>query len=111
MTKGENTVELRLAISRDHLLEQLGVTGDVAYYSQENCILLGLRKRKFLEILRRTDAPPVIQEGKLRLVAKADMIAYLERLRNVQPKAVAELDDAERLLLSMGCAPRTRKAG
>lgn len=109
MSGQNDLVELRIVVPRTHL----PMTAPPDFYSQVNCGLLGLPKRTYLELLRRPDAPPVTRVGKLRLVARDDMIAYIQRLREVAPKAVAELDDAERLLLEMGCAPRVRarKAG
>lgn len=86
------------------------------YYSQRNCELLGLGKRQFLELLRRPGAPPVTRIGKTRLVARADMLDFLERIRHAAAEAAAEredLDGGDKVLLELGCAPRPnrRKTG
>lgn len=78
------------------------------YFSQNNCGLLGLTKRAYLRLLRRADGPAVIVSGKLRLVKRDHMLAFLDRLaeeRKPMPKARA-LDGADRLLLELGCTPR-----
>lgn len=110
MSARDRGVELRIVVPRD----QLPTAPVTEYFSQRNCeTLLGIDRRTFLGLLRRPGAPPVTKIGKLRLVARADMLDYLERLRELEPKPVGELDGADRVLLELGCAPRTpkRRAG
>lgn len=107
MADRSDVVELRIAVPR----EQLPSAPAVDFYSQENCHLLGLRARQFLELLRRSDAPPATKVGKLRLVRRDRMVDFLERLREREPKPVGELDGADRVLMELGCAPQKRKAG
>lgn len=83
------------------------------YYTQDNCHLLGLSKRKFLELLRRDGAPHVSKIGKTRMVERSALMAYLARLGDEAGEArraqrasnAAELDDVDRLLLEQGCVP------
>lgn len=101
-------IELRIVVPRDSLPSAPAVE----YYSQVNCELLGLDKRRFLELLRRDGAPPTKKRGKLRLVRRDLMLAYMERLDDTAPEVVVERDGADEVLLEMGYAPTTRrKAG
>lgn len=85
------------------------------FFSQANCEeLLGLPRRRFLELLRRHDAPPVAEVGKLRLVEREPMLAYLRALKKrdvVQPSAAEEevLDGADRVLQEVGAMPERRR--
>lgn len=109
MKTRDDTVELRIVVPRD----QLPTAPAPDYYSQRNCDLLGLGHRTFLELLRRPGAPTVTRVGKLRLVKRAEMLAYMERLRELAPRAAGAVDGADRVLLELGCAPapKKRKAG
>lgn len=105
--KGEG-VELRIVVPRD----QLPSAPAPDFFSQRNCELLGIGVRTYLELLRRPGAPPATRVGKLRLVRREAMLDFIERLRELEPKPVAELDGADHVLLEMGCAPRKgRKTG
>lgn len=79
----------------------------VEYFSQRNCELLGLTKRAFLELLRRPDAPPVSAIGKLRMVRRDAMLAFLEKLAaKTIKRGVTEhgADGADAVLREIGCA-------
>ena len=98
-------VELRIRVPR----AQLPAAPPPEYYSQLNCDQLGITRRIFLELLRKPGAPRPTKVGKLRLVKRAAMLDFLERLRELEPKAAAELDGADRVLMEIGAAPRARK--
>lgn len=104
-------VELRIVVPR----ESLPVAPAPEYYSQRNCDLLGIGHRTYLELLRRPGAPAVTKIGKLRLVKREEMLAFMERLRELERAREipeSELDGADRVLMEMGCAPtKKRKAG
>ena len=77
------------------------------YFTQRNCELLGLTKRDFLELLRRRDAPPVSAIGKLRMVRRDAMLAFLEKLAaKTLDRGLAErdADGADAVLREIGCA-------
>jgi hypothetical protein len=79
----------------------------VEYFTQRNCDLLGLTKRAFLELLRRPDAPPVAAIGKVRMVRREAMLAFLEKLAaKTTKRGVAEhdADGADAVLREIGCA-------
>lgn len=81
------------------------------YFSQNNCELLGLTKRQYLELLRRPGAPPALRRGKLRMVARAAMLEFLERLR-VEEEEVVEEDGPDTVLRELGWTGRgARRAG
>lgn len=104
-------IELRIMVPRDRL--PLAAAPAPDYYSQENCTLLGLTRRAFLELLRTPGAPAVRKLGKLRLVERAAMLRFLERLPTVDrgPAAKpAEVDGVDRVLFELGCTPQ-RRAG
>lgn len=101
-------VELRLVVPRSAL-----PAPPVDYYSQITAHLLGLTPRRYLELLRRSGAPPVLRDGRLRLVKRDDMLDYLDRLRQQQEQQAAsheDLDDADKFLMSVGCAPKQKSA-
>lgn len=102
--RGEG-VELRIVVPRD----QLPNAPAPDFYSQRNCELLGIGVRTYLELLRRPGAPPATKLGKLRLVRREIMLEFIERLRELEPKPVAELDGADNVLLELGCAPRKKR--
>lgn len=83
----------------------------VEYFSQRNCEqLLGLTKRAFLEILRRSDAPRTVRLGKSRLVRRVDMIEFLERLSLARSTRLPARDGADEVLADLGCVvPRSRR--
>ncbi len=86
---------------------------NAALVSQENCTLvLGLGRRKFLELLRRSDAPPTVRFGKLRSVRADAMVAFIDRLdekvhERLDPEH--EVDGADAVLVEIGCAPIRRR--
>lgn len=100
--------EARVQIRRSDLPE-----AHPDYYTQDNCHLLGLSKRKFLELLRRDGAPHVSKLGKTRMVERSALMAYLARLgeesgaarRSQRVPNAEKLDDVDRLLLEQGCVP------
>lgn len=104
-------IELKILVPH----EQLQRAAPPEYYSQRNCDQLGVGHRTFLELLRRPGAPPVLKIGKLRCVKRDLMLAFLERIREQAEReekiAESELDEADRVLLETGCAPKRRKAG
>lgn len=102
--QADDTVELRLVIPRD----AFPVAARPDYFSQQNCDLLGLSKRSFLELLRRPDAPPVIRVGKQRLVRRDLMMTFLDGLAEAKPRGPrsAELDGPDQVLTELGCTPR-----
>ena len=107
-TTTDSSVELRLVVPRSAL-----PAPPVEYFSQLNCQLLGLGRRQFLELLRRSGAPPVTRVGKTRLVRRDDMIDFLDRIRRGAEERAGkheDLDDADRVLMEMGCAPKQRSA-
>lgn len=83
-------------------------SGDVLV-SQETCErTLGLKRRTFLELLRRPDAPPSSSIGKGRLVRRDAMVAFIERLGAKVRERVGEgheVDGADAVLAEIGCAP------
>lgn len=100
-------IEFRVTIPRSSLPQM----PPADYYSQKNCErLLGMPRRKFLELLRRPGAPEVFRVGKLRMVRRAAFQEFLERIEEAQERAdrldPEELDEADRLLLDMGCTPK-----
>lgn len=66
--------------------------------------ILGLTPRQFLDLLRRGDAPPVSAVGKLRLVRRDAMVAFLDRL-GARAHVAHEVDGADAVLREIGCAP------
>jgi hypothetical protein len=103
-------VELRVVVPRD----QLPSVAPAELFSQANCHqLLGIPPRKFLELLRRDGAPRAQKLGKLRLVRRDEMLAFLDRLRDIDARAETPtvLDEADALLVEMGYSPKRRKAG
>ncbi len=98
--------EVRVVVPRD----SLPMAPRPEYYSQTNSHLLGLSKRAVLELLRRPGAPPVTSVGKLRLVRRDSILAYLDGLaeqkeRRMSKDARPSRDEADRLLLELGCTP------
>jgi hypothetical protein len=80
------------------------------YVTQKNCMqVVGLTARRFLELLRRDDAPPVIAVGKVRMVRRDHLLTFLDRLRRVT-EPVVEADGAAAVLAEIGCVP-TRRGG
>jgi hypothetical protein len=80
------------------------------YVTQKNCMqVVGLTARRFLELLRRDDAPPVIAVGKVRMVRRDQLLAFLDRLRRVT-EPVVEADGAAEVLAEIGCVT-TRRGG
>lgn len=106
----DDTIELRFVVPRDQLMTAAPAPD---YYSQENCGLLGLTHRAFLELLRSPGAPPARKIGKLRLVERAAMLRFIERQPTAErrTKRDEELSGADRVLLEIGCAPKRRAAG
>lgn len=85
------------------------------YVTQENCRdMLGLTPRRFLELLRRDGAPPVTAVGKLRMVRREDILAFIARLgAKVRGGHYHERqpDGAEAVLREIGCASIGRNGG
>lgn len=80
------------------------------YVTQKNCMqALGLPPRRFLELLRRDDAPPAVPVGKVRMVRRDLFVGFLERLRRATAP-VRDADGAAAVLAEIGCAP-TRRGG
>ena len=78
--------------------------------TQRNCeIVLGLSARQYLELLRRSDAPPVYEIGKARMVRRDEMSAYLTRFRAVTCAPAVEPDGADDVLREIGCTPTRRR--
>lgn len=105
-------VEVRFVLPRS----ALGTAARAEFFSQENSLeLLGLPRRAFLELLRRADAPPVVRVGKLRLVEREPMLAFLRasRVRDVRPSVeLDKLDGPDRVLAEIGCVPaNARRVG
>lgn len=100
-------VELRIVIPR----EAIPAASRPEYFSQDNCELLGLKKRAFLRLLREPDAPPVVEVGKRRLVKREHMFRFLDRLsvaRSSSPSSSpkpADLDGPDQILAELGCLP------
>lgn len=86
-------------------------TPQVEYFSQRNCELLGLTKRAFLDLLRRPDAPRCVRVGKGRLVRRADMVEFLERLSLARAAHAPVRDGADQVLADLGCVVRRRHRG
>lgn len=89
-----------------------GSAPGVECVTQKNCmVVLGLTPRRFLELLRRDDAPPVVAVGKIRMVRREAMLAYIARL-GAQRRGAADHDQdpdgAESVLREIGCAPVRR---
>jgi hypothetical protein len=81
------------------------------YVTQKTSLhVLGLPPRQFLELLRRQDAPPVSVMGKLRMVRRDAMLAYVGRLgAKVRGEdAEQKSDGADAVLREIGCAPVRR---
>lgn len=82
------------------------------YFSQKNSLeLLGLPPRAFLELLRREDAPEVTPVGRLRLVERETMLAFLRAMRRRPAPAARgaeDLDGADRVLAEIGCLATAR---
>src|SRR5690606_33291192 len=75
----DDGIELRIVVPRSALPTASAPPPD--FYSQHNCeALLGLTPRVFLELLRRSDAPPVKRIGKARLVDRQAMLAFISAL-------------------------------
>ncbi|WP_053230818.1 hypothetical protein [Sandaracinus amylolyticus] len=74
------------------------------YYSQRNCHLLGITGRQFLELLRRPDAPPVAPIGKLRLVRREALLAFIDRMARHRDGIERSVDGADEVLREIGCA-------
>ncbi len=83
----------------------------IEYFSQRNCELLGITKRGFLELLRRPDAPRSIRLGKSRLVRRADMIDFLERVSLAGSAQTSARDGADQVLADLGCVVPRRGRG
>lgn len=99
----EDGIEVRIVVPRD----ALPTAPRPDYYSQQNCELLGLTKRTFLELLRRPGAPRVTKVGKLRLVRREDILSFLERLAEQQKDTPDEgVDGPDQVLMELGCVPR-----
>lgn len=107
----DDGIELRVVVPRSALVAPTRASAD--FYSQQNCEgLLGIPRRTFLELLRRVDAPPVTRVGRLRLVEREPMLAFLRALRAQQEGAPqAELDAADQILAELGCVPRRERSG
>ena len=105
-TPKEGGLELRLVVPREILAGNMRVE----YVSQQNVAVVGLGRRQFLELLRRPDAPRVIKVGKLRLVRREDMLAFLDRVGQSEGAAsVEEMDGADKVLEELGCSVRPRR--
>lgn len=99
-------VELRVVVPPDALAS----TVRAEFVTQNNCHdVLGMSDRQFLDLLRRADAPPVVKVGKLRLVRRDDVVAYVARFHARAPDAVQpEPDGAEAVLREIAYAPVRR---
>ena len=101
-------IELRVVVPRS----AIPIEPPPEFYSQRNCdAQLGIGRRSFLELLRRSGAPPVTRVGSLRLVKRDAFLAYLERIRIAEEKRrvpESDLDGADGVLLELGCSPRRR---
>lgn len=101
-------IELKIIVPVD----QLPTSPPAEYFSQENCEqLLGLKRRTFLELLRRVDAPPVTKLGKTRTVERHAMLEFLRRIRERETEArrAGALDEADEILLAEGCLPSSKR--
>ncbi len=87
--------------------EKPAVAEPVEFVSQLTCTtVLGLSKRRFLELLRRDDAPTVTRTGKMRLVRVDEMRTFLQRLgAKLDERQADETDGAGELLRELGYAP------
>jgi hypothetical protein len=101
-----DSISVMVAIPRD----QLPSAAPPDFYSQENCAGLGLTHRAFLELLQRPGAPKAAKVGKLRLVPRAEVLAFIDALRSKTTIGAAPLDEADAVLVQLGCVP-TRKTG
>lgn len=85
------------------------LVADGALVSQRSSLaVVGIPPRTFLELLRRRDCPlDVVHLGKLRLVRREALLAWLERIgaprRPEEPEA--DLDGADRVLVECGLRP------
>lgn len=103
-------IELRLVVPRSALGG--GAEPRAEFISQHNSeAILGIPRRQFLELLRRDDAPPVAELGKLRLVEREPMLAFLRTLRKRSAPAPADedLDGADRVLREIGAVPEPKR--
>lgn len=111
MTDRDDGVELRIVVPREALAAAEPARAE--YFSQHNAEqLLGVPRRTFLELLRRPDAPRVIRHGKLRLVEREAMLAFLRVLRERAPASAAnaeQLDGPDGVLAEIGCTPQRRR--
>ncbi|MCA9604344.1 MAG: hypothetical protein KC619_02045 [Myxococcales bacterium] len=102
-------LELRVVVPR----AAFGQPPHADFFSQKNSLeLLGLPPRTFLELLRRDDAPTVTHVGKLRLVEREPMLAFLRALRRAAPNApspAAELEGPAKVLAEIGAHPVPRR--
>lgn len=104
-------LKLTLEIPRD----AFPAGGEAHYYTQENCHLLGLKKRQYLELLRRPGAPEVTKIGNLRLVKREDFEEFRARIRQAEQQrrqarrggdGDEKPDSADEVLAEVGAAPR-----
>ena len=82
-------------------------SAQVEYFSQQNCeAVLGIPARKFLDLLRRPDAPDVRRIGKLRLVPRDAMIAFVDQVgAGSTSRAARDLDGPNTVLAEIGALP------
>lgn len=100
----DGALELRLVVPH----ELLAGSPRVEMISQLNAAVVGLGKRQFLELLRREDAPRVLKVGKLRLVRRDDLLAFLERIGAANDTHSTGFDDADKVLAELGCNVRPK---
>ncbi len=100
----DGALELRLVVPH----ELLAGSPRVEMISQLNAAVVGLGKRQFLELLRRQDAPLTLKVGKLRLVRRDDLLAFLERIGAANDTHSKGFDDADKVLAELGCNVRPK---
>jgi hypothetical protein len=95
-------IEIRLVVPRELGVGVLGAR----LISQKTCAVFGLDERRYLELLRRPDAPPARKLGKLRLIDSETFSAFLRRITEESNASKEGLDDPDKLLTELGFSPR-----
>ncbi|MFO0713607.1 MAG: hypothetical protein U0353_27390 [Sandaracinus sp.] len=111
LERGAEGAVIRGSKGSSAMSETVATTTPSEYVTQKNCVeVLGIHRRKFLELLRRDDAPQVVAMGKLRMVRRDEMIMYVGRLgAKVRGDEVEQdVDGADAVLREIGCAPVRR---